>query len=251
MNQRQRYYKIAKDASAQIGSHPGLRHLKSVCSRAEKILDLGCGEGTRLQLMAAGKPAWGVDIDKYAITQARRQYPQHNFQVYSGQQLPFPDNHFSLVYSTFVLEHTLAPEQFLAEAIRVTRPKGQLILLCPNFGAPNRRSPNSRQIPFRKLCRGIAADFSHPSPERLNWERVTPKSEYGQIDDDTTVEPYLPTLAAFLEHRRFEILKASSLWDLEPMTLHPRKLLFLILGRLGVHPVKHWGPQIFVAGRKF
>jgi SAM-dependent methyltransferase len=223
MIDRDRYYRIAGRASSMIGRHSGLRYLQKAARRATKILDIGCGEGTRLNLMARNTPGWGVDIDQYAIKLARAKYPRYVFKTYEGILLPFKSSSFDLVYSAFVLEHTTDPERFIKEAIRVIKPGGMLVLLCPNFGAPNRRSPNST---------------------------VTPKEEYGQIDDDTTVEPYLLTLRIFLQHLELDVIRASSLWELEPSSFNPRKILFKVLGSLRVFPFRNWGPQIFLVARK-
>lgn len=244
------YYQIAKRASQEIGDHPGLKYLKKATLKANNILDIGCGEGSRLNLMAGNKHAWGIDIDKYAVEQAKKQFPQHHFQTYEGKRLPYPDHNFDLVYSAFVLEHTTSPQKFIDEAIRVTKPGGKLVFLCPNFGAPNRRSPNSIESPLKKLIQGLDDDLRGHIASGLHWRKVLPKSSYEQIDDDTTVEPYLTTLITYLTSKDLEIVKASSLWELEPQTINARKALFSLLGKLGIYPFKFWGPQIFVAARK-
>ena len=50
----------------------------------------------------------------------------------SGEDLPFPDRSFDIVYSANVLEHTRDPAQVLEEAIRVLRPGGLLHMEIPN-----------------------------------------------------------------------------------------------------------------------
>lgn len=51
----------------------------------------------------------------------------------TGESLPFKDNHFDIVYSSNVLEHTADPMQVLREAVRVVRPGGIVQLVCPNY----------------------------------------------------------------------------------------------------------------------
>ncbi|MDG2321175.1 MAG: class I SAM-dependent methyltransferase [Rhodospirillaceae bacterium] len=51
----------------------------------------------------------------------------------TGESLPFEDNHFDIVYSSNVLEHTADPMQVLREAVRVVRPGGIVQLVCPNY----------------------------------------------------------------------------------------------------------------------
>jgi len=248
MNQK-KYYTIASEASQEIQGHPGLEYLQKETRKAKAILDVGCGEGTKLNSVALNhQNATGVDINRYAITLAKKKYPQLNFIHHSGKKLPFKDGEFDLVYSTFALEHTQNHRLFLQETIRVLRSKGKIVILCPNFGSPNRRSPNSVESPFKKLINGFLKDFSS-SPD-LNWVKVKPKKKYLNIDDDTTVEPYLKDLKGFFHKNGFRVLKCSSLWSLEPFNFNPRKLLFTFLGKLGIFPFKYWGPQVFIAVSK-
>ena len=51
----------------------------------------------------------------------------------TGEALPFDDNHFDIVYSSNVLEHTADPKQVLREAVRVVKPGGFVQLVCPNY----------------------------------------------------------------------------------------------------------------------
>lgn len=238
-----KYYSIAAQASKTIGSHPGLVYIQQQAKIAKKILDVGCGEGSRLDtLLPEGKAAWGVDIDPYAVNLAKKQYPWHNFQLYSGTQLPFSAGEFDLVYSAFVLEHTINPKKFIDELVRVGK---QVVILCPNFGAPNRRSPNSVENPLIKLLWGFINDYKHN--DDFKFTKVIPQTSYDLIDADTSVEPYLLSLVKYLGSLGHRVEIYSSLWELEPISFNPRKLLIMLLGKLGIFPFRHWGPQIFVS----
>lgn len=50
-----------------------------------------------------------------------------------GENLPFPDNSFDVVYSTNVLEHVDDPVKVLSEAVRVLKPGGTLLFIYPNY----------------------------------------------------------------------------------------------------------------------
>lgn len=246
---RRRYYALAAKTSKQIGQHPGLLYLQKIVGQSSKVLDVGCGEGSRLvTLLPPSQFGWGVDIDKYAINLAKKQYPDQHFLIYTGEKLPYKSGTFDLVYSAFVLEHVQNPANFLSEIIRVCRPGGMIIILCPNFGAPNRRSPNSIQNPIPKLFKGFINDFFGTAS--FHWERVQPKPVYNLPDDDTTIEPYLLSLIRYLQSKKLIINAASSLWDLETPSLNPRKIIVKIFGQPGIFPFKYWGPQIFVSAIK-
>jgi len=244
------YYHTAHQASLRIDGHPGLEYLSLACRVARKVLDVGCGEGSRLNvLLPSDQAGWGVDINSQAIRLARRRYPRHHFSTTTPDRLPFPPGSFDLVYSAFVLEHTNDPQIFLDEIIRVCAPGGLVVILAPNFGSPNRRSPNSTQLPAQKLITGLLSDFSSGRHPGL-WTRVTPRPRYDRIDADTTVEPYLRDLEHFFLDRGLTVVRKSSLWVLDHHSLTPHRLLFRLLGSLKIYPFSYWGPQLFIAVQK-
>ena len=243
------YYQIAKTASSQLGDHEGLLYLKYLCRTAAKILDVGCGEGTRLQtLLPTDIHGFGLDPSRAAIARAKKQYPVHRFVVGSGEKLPFKNNSFDLVYSAFAIEHCTDPEKFIQEMVRVTRIGGCIVILAPNYGAPGRRSPNSVEKPYNKLFEGLIKDF-FPYPG-LDWQQVVPKTDYREIDSDTTFEPYLKSLLYYLNQKKLKIIRYSSLWSLENSGVNFRKLTIRFLGQMGISPFKYWGPQLFVCAKK-
>lgn len=246
---RRQYYAIARKASSGSVSHPAFRRMQRIVAAADTVLDVGCGEGTRLDLLLGGRGGGvGVDVDKFAVGLARRQYPHRRFRLYSGRRLPFTDSQFDLVYSAFVVEHVQQPEQLLLEMIRVTRPGGQIVIWAPNYGAPSRRSPNSVENPYRKFLSGLVRGIFPSSG--LHWTQVTPRPVYQQIDDDTVVEPYLHSLLRWLKRHGLQIEFASSWWQIEPNSANLRKLVLKLLGSFGVWPIKYWGPQLFLIATK-
>jgi len=114
MNKENEYYRLAKEASLETETNPGLSSIKKIVLKSKNILDVGCGEGTKLNnIVGNNKVSYGIDISKFAIIKAKQQYPKHNFKIYDGVKIPFKDKTFELVYSTFVLEHTDYPEGFI------------------------------------------------------------------------------------------------------------------------------------------
>jgi ubiquinone/menaquinone biosynthesis C-methylase UbiE len=243
------YYRVSRQASSRIGDHEGLQYLKNLCRTAGKILDVGCGEGTRLAtLLPQSKKGWGIDPNPQAIAKAKKQYPGSLFRTGEGERLPYRTASFDLVYTAFAIEHCTDPKKFIREMIRVCRSGGTIVFLAPNYGAPNRRSPVSTENPYNKFFQGLVMDF-FPYPD-LNWQQVTPRKTYRRVDDDTTWEPYLKSLLAYLRKCKLKILNFSSLWTLEPHDLNFRKILIKEPGQFGVWPFMYWGPQLFVAARK-
>jgi SAM-dependent methyltransferase len=243
------YYATAKKASSQINGHSGLEFLHDHCLPGLKILDIGCGEGTRLNtLLPSHTRGWGIDPSPQAINMAKTQYPRHYFSEALGEKLPFKNNFFDLVYSAFAIEHCHNPEAFLSEMIRVVKKGGLVIILAPNYGAPNRRSPVSSESPVNKFFEGLIKSIF--PPPTLGWTEVTPTSKYTQVDSDTTYEPYLLSLQRFLTFNNLTIKQCNSLWSLEPHPSNFYHWLFLTLGQLGISPFTMWGPQVFICALK-
>ena len=155
-----------------------------------------------------------------------------------------------LVYSAFVLEHAENPEKIIDTAINHVGKKGVVSFLAPNFGAPNRRSPNSIENKRAKIINGLRNDFMYKE-EGLGWKKVFPKKgRYKNPDDDARCEPYLLSLVRYIEKRGLSVEYKSSLWELESWSLNLRKTCFMLLGKLGLFPFNYWGPQLFVVARR-
>lgn len=241
------YYHLAHEGSSDL-SHPAMKVLLKLFKRSETILDMGCGEGTRLAALmektnALKKKAEGIDASKIAISLALKKYPNINFGVGNLESLPYKDGQFDLLYSAYVFEHLTDPEKVLNEAIRVLKKGGFLMIIAPNFGAPNRRSPNSTQSKLKKLLTGFINDFVF-FKNRLQWRGVIPKSNIYTIDSDTTVEPYLLSLIRYCKKLGLKTVSFSSNWEVDNFSIF--QLLFKLLGALKIFPFVYWGPHLSV-----
>ena len=247
------YYKKAHHGSSD-SKHPGMEALKSISKSAESILDLGCGEGTRLAFVAKGKKGVGVDISSTAIALAKRKYPQFSFKKMDLERLSFANESFDLVYSAYVLEHLDNPEKMINEAIRVVSKKGHIVFIAPNYGAPNRSSPVYKGSRPLKLLRGTIKDltFFMRENKQMYWERVTPIDDVESYmpDSDTKCEPYLSTLIGFLKSHDMKIISYTSCWKEELPGAKPHQKIFRILGEAHVYPFLLWGPHLVVVARK-
>jgi 2-polyprenyl-6-hydroxyphenyl methylase/3-demethylubiquinone-9 3-methyltransferase len=113
-----------------------------MCSnaRGEQILDIGCSQGiASLLLGREGRRVIGVDREAAAIAHANdrleREEPavreRVRFEVAEGAALGLPDESVDTVLLGEVIEHLVDPKPVLAEARRVLRTDGTLVLTTP------------------------------------------------------------------------------------------------------------------------
>jgi ubiquinone/menaquinone biosynthesis C-methylase UbiE len=104
----------------------------------QRVLDLGCGTGALTLLSKRTQPGIeivGLDPDAKALARARRKAEDAGLALRLeqgfGDALPFPDESFDRVLSSFMFHHLEAAQKpaVLREVHRVLRPGGVLHLL--------------------------------------------------------------------------------------------------------------------------
>lgn len=121
-----------------------------------RILDLGCGAGTYVRLLAGlGHRAVGLDYSLPSLGRCVAADPGGKGSYVAGEAyaLPFEGEAFDLVVSIGVLQALWQPERALDEMVRVLRPAGFLMVEALNGRAPvalaRRASRAIRRIPPR------------------------------------------------------------------------------------------------------
>ena len=107
--------------------------LKFIEQSKEPILELAHGTGSlQIDLQQAGYTVAGLDLSPYMGRIARRKLERRDLPVHltraKSQTLPFADEQFATVISTFPTEFILSPET-LSEVYRVLQPDGRLIVV--------------------------------------------------------------------------------------------------------------------------
>ena len=96
--------------------------------RGRDILEIGCGEG----MMFDGTGTSPVQMD-VSVTRVTRAVGKGRLLLCAdGYQLPFASQSFRAVLLVAVLEHTREPWKLLAEANRVLKPRGRVVIVVPN-----------------------------------------------------------------------------------------------------------------------
>src|SRR3989344_3017235 len=128
-----------------------------------RILDIGCGVGELVAELQENNPnVYGMDYNKGKIMERTRKIASKNLIVADAFNIPFKDNSFDMVISTYIFAGIISdipfkddfipskkPEFFIGEVMkeiyRVLNKEG-LYLLCDQISIPNRELNNFKKI---------------------------------------------------------------------------------------------------------
>lgn len=175
-------------AATAVGSNDA--NLRWLCGQAEgETLEVGIGQGRTLPCYPPGIHLSAVELSGVALEMARRRAAalgiQATFRQGDAAALPYPDDHFDSVVFCFALCTIPDDRRAVAEAVRVLRPGGRLLLL------EHVRSPN-------RIVRGL--------------ERLLEPIEMRRLGDHLLREPLDHVMAEGLE---IELLERKWLGVLE------------------------------------
>jgi ubiquinone/menaquinone biosynthesis C-methylase UbiE len=142
VEQRDLHMDMTRETGRRSDAHMARYHLVANYIRdGDTVLDAACGMGYGSNLLAwqsAASRVIGADIDHDAVVYATENFSSRDgrlsFRVADAQRLDFmPDNSVDLFVSFETLEHVPHPETLIAEAKRVLRPSGRIIVSVPNL----------------------------------------------------------------------------------------------------------------------
>jgi SAM-dependent methyltransferase len=120
-------------------------------------LEVGCGEGTNLaRLVRRGTPV-GIDRSPAKVHFAAHAVPAARVATADALHLPFADGTFAGVFVRDLLHHLRERQRAAAEAVRVLRPGGTLLVLEPN-GANPLIALHARLVPAERALRASSPD---------------------------------------------------------------------------------------------
>ncbi|MEY3994997.1 MAG: hypothetical protein RL690_393 [Actinomycetota bacterium] len=95
-----------------------------------QILDLAAGPGSSSEpLHKAGATVFATDFSEGMLAVGRKSRPYLNFSKADALNLPFEANRFDVVTISFGLRNTVDYPKALAEALRVTKPGGRMVVV--------------------------------------------------------------------------------------------------------------------------
>ena len=89
----------------------------------------------------------GIDFSPNLINKNKIAYPNSKFKVITNPKVfPVESESYDLVFSHYVIEHTVYPNLFLDECKRALKKDGILIIVAPNFFG--RKGISSQKVGF-------------------------------------------------------------------------------------------------------
>ena len=142
--------------------------------RQPRILDVGCGTGANLQMLAEFGAAEGVDVSAEALDFCRARGLGRVRQG-AAESLPYEDAQFDLVTGLDVVEHLDDDVAGLREMFRVLRPGGRALLFVPAFmflwGVQDDVSHHRRRYTLTELKEKLRA--AGLTVERASYANIT------------------------------------------------------------------------------
>lgn len=145
--------------------------------RGKPVLEVGCGSASILGTGAITESQYtGCDFNPDLLAANADRHPHANFvQITDARRIPLQQP-YAAVFSVFVLEHCVFPQDFLSENLRLLAPGGFFAVLCPDFLGQNRMS--SQRMGFTagtgrdklrkgQWCDGFATAFDNRI--RIPW----------------------------------------------------------------------------------
>jgi GT2 family glycosyltransferase/SAM-dependent methyltransferase len=183
--------------------------------RGRRVLDLGSGEGFGSALLASSAAeVIGVDIDELAVEHSQLNYAGANLEFRLGSALDlsaFEDDSFDAVVSFEVIEHVREQDAVLAEAERVLRDDGLLIMSTPDRRtySGSRGEPNpfhQRELDSDEFRELLGRHFAHVA----SWgQRTITGSHISALEDVADVVQ--PDASEFFIERAGEEWRLASL----------------------------------------
>ena len=109
---------------------------KTKLSRAERVLEIGCGTGAILSTTQTSAPLHGLDFDSAALNESHLHVPTAFLTRGDAHSLPYSNQSFEIVYCHFLLLWVNDPLQVLIEMKRITKSNGYVLALAePDYTA--------------------------------------------------------------------------------------------------------------------
>lgn len=190
-----RFYERSTDYFAEASEvnrvlTPEREHLLSWIAPGSLVLDVGCGPGDNGRFLFGFTRYVGCDLSTLALRLAHEALADCRFSAGESHRLPFANDTFDVVLSTYALEHLVYAQASLEEMWRVCRPGGLVLLISPAYDDPRHLPPSTSHWPRARQGMLVVRQFlrqavRHFQPGRFYFTCVTqPRVLSGVYESD-------------------------------------------------------------------
>jgi SAM-dependent methyltransferase len=156
------------------------RYIKDNAAKngALNILEAGCGQNWGLNLQGIKYHLTGVDVDRAAL-EIRKFETKDLDEIIEGDlcTVKLQDNHYDVIYNSYVLEHISGAETVMKNFQRWLKPGGIIIVRFPDrqsaYGFMTRHTPFWFHVFFKKVMMGDPnAGKPGFAPYRVFYDRI-------------------------------------------------------------------------------
>lgn len=163
VNIAEQFSKQANGYTSIISHYDALEQLIQISSANmnDTVLDIACGSGiVSCEFAKHTKHVTGIDMTQEMINEAKKLQAKANLQnidwrIGDVTNLPYADNHFSIVVSRFGFHHFLNPQKVLSEMKRVCKPNG--IVMVVDVSLPDAKIEKYNEMERNRDCSHVAA----------------------------------------------------------------------------------------------
>lgn len=150
------------------------------------IIEVGCGMGFLTETLSRKIPQaslYASDISKYACMVVKKNVKNKNLKIciQNAENLNYPCNFADCILAFDLVEHLHRPNKFFAQAMRVLKNNGVLLLSTPN---PNSIGKKIKKINGKKMVWFANRDKTHISIKKINtWRNLLKKNNFQKVKD--------------------------------------------------------------------
>ncbi|MFI5260312.1 MAG: class I SAM-dependent methyltransferase [Candidatus Paceibacteria bacterium] len=190
--------------------------LKGAIDLKDSVLEIGCGEGTHSEgIAAACQVLTAIDPDEVSIAIAKRKgITNAVFMEGDATDLLFPDDLFDIIIFTMSLHHVCIPlmKRAIDEALRVVKPAGHIVFLEPEifgtfyeaetrFNAGDGDEQEAKKAAYEAMWRHAGLDFVAEIPTMA----VIRFDSLGDFVTNMKPKQNLGALESFLEQKKLTL----------------------------------------------
>ncbi|WHT16715.1 class I SAM-dependent methyltransferase [Crossiella sp. CA-258035] len=183
--------RLTVDAGRVPDGRTSYQVLSDVVAGQRRVLDLGCGDGHLLDLLAHAHPRRLAGTDPAAeplsVARQRPALAGAALAVACPSALPFPDDSFDACVSHLALAQLSDLDRVAAELARVLAPEGVLAVVLPGGAVPGTAYEVFNDL-TRSVLEEVPVDRRQPelgdrrARHRAGLEQVLGGAGFGQVD---------------------------------------------------------------------